>query len=129
MDQKELVRAIAARTKLSREEAADVTRAVLEGLAGQLSEAEARRLATDLPAPLGEQLQASQRGRKTEAHPTEVDDFIRQVSARTGLTSEDTRDGASAVLITLRETLDSEDYRHLVGQLPAGYNGLTEPTA
>lgn len=129
MDQKELVRAIAARTRLSRGEAADVTRAVLEGLAGQLSEGEARRLATDLPGPLGEQLQASQRGRKKEAHPTGVDDFIQQVSKRTGLTSEDTRDGASAVLATLRETLNGEDYRHLVGQLPAGYTGLTEPTA
>jgi nucleoid DNA-binding protein len=34
MDQKELVRAVAARTRLSRQEAADVTRAVLEGSPG-----------------------------------------------------------------------------------------------
>src|SRR5216683_2452979 len=52
MDQKGIVRAVAERTGLSREESADITRAVLEGLAGQLSEGEARRLAADLPGPL-----------------------------------------------------------------------------
>jgi uncharacterized protein (DUF2267 family) len=126
MDQKELVRAITARTRLSREEAADVTRAVLEGLARQLSAAEAGRLAADLPGPLGEPLQAS-RHRRTEAHPAGVDDFIKQVSERTGLTDEDTRDGAGAVLATLREALSGEDYRHIIGQLPAGYSGLAGP--
>jgi uncharacterized protein (DUF2267 family) len=126
IDQKELVRAIAARTRLSREEAADVTRAVLDALAGQLSEGEARRLVADLPGPLAEQLRAAPRRRK-EAHPAAVDDFLRQVSEHTGLTSADTRDGAGAVLATLRETLSGEDYRHLVGQLPAGYAELAEP--
>ena len=126
MEQKELVGAITARTRLSREEAADVTRAVLDALAGQLSEGEARRLATDLPGPLAQQVQAAPR-RRTEAHPAGVDDFLRQVSERTGLTSEDTRDGAGAVLATLREQLSGEDYRHLVGQLPAGYTDLAGP--
>ena len=49
MDQKGLARAVAERTGLSREESADITRAVLERLADQLSEGEARRLALDLP--------------------------------------------------------------------------------
>jgi uncharacterized protein (DUF2267 family) len=125
MDQKELVGAIAARTSLTREEAGDVTRAVLDGLAGQLSEGEARRLAGDLPGPLAREMQASPR-RRPEAHPTGIDDFIRQVSERTGLTSEDTRDGAGAVLATLREALSGDDYRHLVGQLPDEYAELAE---
>lgn len=64
LDQKELVRAVTDRTGLSHEESADTTRAVLEGLAGQLSEGEARRLATDLPDPLAEQLRAPRRRRK-----------------------------------------------------------------
>jgi len=49
MDQKGLIRAVAERTGLSREESADISRAVLEGLADQLSDGEARRLAADLP--------------------------------------------------------------------------------
>jgi uncharacterized protein (DUF2267 family) len=125
MDQKGLVRAVAERTSLSRQESADITRAVLEGLADQLSEGEARRLATDLPDPLAEQLQAPRRRRKG-AHPVGVDDFIRQVSERTGLTDEDARAGTGAVLAALREALSEEDYRHLIGQLPAGYTGLVE---
>ena len=124
MDQKKLVRAVAERTGLSREESADITWAVLEGLTDQLSEGEARRLATDLPFP-AEQLQAPRRRRKG-AHPVRVHDFIRQVSQRTGLTNEEARAGAGAVLATLRETLGEEEYRHLIGQLPASYTALVE---
>jgi uncharacterized protein (DUF2267 family) len=123
MDQRELVRAIAERTTLSREESADVTRAVLEGLAGQLSESEARRLVTDLPGPLADQVDAQPR-RKNQAHPMDADDFVRLVSEHTGLTDVDARAGTAAVLDTLRQELSQEAYRHLTAQLPAGYTRL-----
>lgn len=122
MDQRVLARAVAERSGLSREESADITWAVLEGLADQLSDGEARRLALDFPY-LAERLQAS--GRRTkEARPVRVHDFIRQVSQRTGLTDEDASSGAGAVLAALREGLGEEAYRHLVGQLPAQYTSL-----
>jgi uncharacterized protein (DUF2267 family) len=124
MDHKGLIRAVAERTRLSREESADLTRAVLERLADQLSEGEARRLAADLPG-LAEQLQARRRRRK-EAHPVRLHDFIGQVSKRTGLTDEEVRAGAGAVLAVLREALGEQEYRHLIGQLPAEYTGLVE---
>lgn len=124
MDQKGLARAVAERTGLSREESADVTRAVLERLTDQLSEGEARRLALDVP-DLADQLQMARR-RSKEAHPVKVHDFIRQVSERTGLTEEEVRAGAGAVLGTLREALGEEEYRHLTGQLPAEYAGLAQ---
>jgi uncharacterized protein (DUF2267 family) len=123
MDQKTIFRSIAERTGLSREESADVTRAALEGLATQLSEGEVRHLAVELPPPLAEQFQAP--GRKREAaHPVAADDFIRQLSSRTGLKAEDARAGAGAVLDTLRETLGAEDYRHFLAQLPNEYTKL-----
>ena len=124
MDQKALIGAVAERTRLSRGESADITRAALEGLADQLSEGEARRLAADLPG-LTEQLQARRR-RKKEAHPVRLRDFIRQVSERTGLTDEEARAGAGAVLAVLREGLSEEEYRHLTGQLPAEYTRLMQ---
>jgi uncharacterized protein (DUF2267 family) len=123
MEQKVLVRAVAERTTLSREESADVTRAVLEGLADQLSVGEASRLAADLPAVLAEQVQLPRR-RRMGAHPVGVDDFVRQLSEHAGLTEEEARTGAGAVLAALRDALSEEDYQHLVGQLPAGYTDL-----
>jgi uncharacterized protein (DUF2267 family) len=126
MDQKGIFRSIAQRTGLSREESADVTRAVLEGIATQLSDGEVRHLVVDLPAPLAAEFQAPKR-RRSEAHPVPALDFIRQVSERTGLKAEDARAGTSAVLGTLRETLGEEDYRHLLGQLPADYTALGQP--
>ncbi len=123
MDQKGLVHSVAQRTRLSREESADITRAVLAGLAGQLSEGEAKRLADDLPDQLAGQLQAPRR-RRQGAHPVAAEEFIRQMSERTALTSDDARAGTGAVLAALRDEFSAEDFRHLVAQLPAAYTGL-----
>jgi uncharacterized protein (DUF2267 family) len=70
-------------------------------------------------------LQAPRR-KKKEARPVRVHDFIRQVSKHTGLTSDDARAGTAAVLAALRDSLSEEDYRHVIGQLPAEYTGLVE---
>ena len=124
MDQREFFRAVAERTGLSREESADVTRAVLEGLGNQLSDGEAKRLAADLPG-LAEQVQVRRR-RRTEAHPVRLVEFIRAVSQRTGVSEDDARAGAAAVLAVMRDTLGNDGYRHLTGQLPAEYAGLVQ---
>jgi uncharacterized protein (DUF2267 family) len=124
MDQKELARAVAERSGLSREESADVTRAVMEGLAGQLSEGEVRRLAIDVPG-MAEQAQTPRR-RKQGAHPVRLRDFIRQLSERTGLTETDARTGTGAVFTALRDALSQDEYRHLMAQLPTEYSGLAE---
>ena len=125
MDQKVLIRSVAERSTLSREESADITRAVLEGLAGQLGEGEAKRLTLDLPDPMTEQLRAPRR--RHGAHPIDVTKFIRQVAERTGLTENEARAGTAAVLSALRESMSPEDYSHLMGQLPSGYAALAEP--
>jgi len=122
MDQRGFARSVAERTGLSREESADVTWAVLEGLADQLSEGEARRLATAFPE-VGEDLQARRR-RKKEARPIRLQDFFRQVRERTGLNDNDVRAGSGAVLAELRDVAGEEEYSHLLGQLPAEYAGL-----
>ena len=126
MDQKVLIRSVAERSMLSREESADITRAVLGGLAGQLGEGEAKRLTLDLPEATTEQLRAPRR-RRHGAHPIEVTEFIRRVAERTGLTENEARAGTAAVLSALRESMSPEDYSHLMGQLPLGYAALAEP--
>lgn len=48
------------------------------------------------------------------------------MSQRTGLTGEEARAGAGAVLAALSEALPEEGYRHLTGQLPAEYTRLAQ---
>jgi uncharacterized protein (DUF2267 family) len=123
MDLRQLASTVAERTGLSREESADITRAVLEGLADQISLGEAKHLATDIPEPLASQLGARRR-RRTEAHPVALDEFVRQLSARAGQPEREAKAGTAAVLAALRDAMSQEDYGHLIGQLPAAYNGL-----
>lgn len=125
MDQKGIFRAVADRTGFSREESADITRAVLEGLGDQLSDGEARRLAADLPDLAGQV--TVRRRRRKEAHPVPLAEFIRKLSQRTGMNQDDARAGAAAVLAVLRETLGEDGYRHLTGQLPTAYAELVQP--
>lgn len=127
MDQRGFARAVADRTGLSREESADITWAVLEGLADQLSEGEAKRLAADLD-DMGEPVHARRRRRK-EARPIRLAEFLRRLRERTGLNEHDAQAGAGAVLAGLRAELGDEEYGHLVGQLPAEYAGLGFPRA
>ncbi|MDR2987047.1 MAG: DUF2267 domain-containing protein [Nocardiopsaceae bacterium] len=124
MNQRGFARSVADRTGLSREESADVTWAVLEGLADQLSAGEARRLATAFP-DVGADLKARRRPKK-EARPIRLQEFFRQVRERTGLNDDDVRAGAGAVLAEMRQVVGEEEYGHLVGQLPAEYAGLAE---
>jgi uncharacterized protein (DUF2267 family) len=123
MELRELARGVAERTGLSREESADISWAVLEGLAAQLSEAEAKHLAVDLPNPLAAEMEAARR-RRQGAHPVPVLDFIRDVGARTGLPEGEARAGTGAVLAELSGSLSQEDYGHVMGQLPAAYREL-----
>ena len=126
MEQKVLIRSVAERSMLSREESADITRAVLDGLAGQLGEGEAKRLTLKAPDAMTEQPRAPRR-RRHGAHPIEVTEFVRQVAERTGLTENEARAGTAAVLAALRESMSPQDYSHLTGQLPATYAALAEP--
>jgi uncharacterized protein (DUF2267 family) len=123
MDVRELANGVAARTGLSREESADISRAVLEGLVAQLSEGEAKHLADDLPSPLAGELEVSRR-RRQGAHPIPVLNFIRQIGTRTGLPESEARAGTGAVLAMLSESLGEQEYGHLMGQLGAAYSEL-----
>jgi uncharacterized protein (DUF2267 family) len=124
MDQRGLFSAVADRTRLTQEESADLTRAVLEGLSEQMSEGEAKRLATGLPQQLSAPLLALHR-RGKEAHPIRVEEFAKQLSKRTGLPVPDTRTGTGAVIAVLRDALGEEEYGHMVGQLPDEYAALS----
>jgi uncharacterized protein (DUF2267 family) len=112
---------VAERTGLSKSEAADLTRATLEAIAGQLPGGELDRLAVALPDSLEPHLP-----RHHEAsRPRPLRDVVRQVSSRTHLTEDEVQRGVGAVLSLLHESMDPTHLDHALSLLPAEYRRLT----
>jgi uncharacterized protein (DUF2267 family) len=120
VDEKTFYAAVAERAGLSKEEAADLTRATLEAIAGQISGGEIQKLAPTLPDWLTARLPRHDRS----AHPMPVNQFVQQISGRTGLKEEETRRGAGAVLTVLRESVDRTHLEHALSLLPKDYRQL-----
>jgi uncharacterized protein (DUF2267 family) len=120
VDEKAFFTTVAERAGLSKEEAADLTRATLQELAGQISGGEVDRLAVALPDWLEPHL-PRHGGR---AHPKPLTDFVRKLSGRTGLTEEETRRGAGAGQSVLREAMAPRSLEHALTQLPQDYREL-----
>ncbi|AWN31209.1 DUF2267 domain-containing protein [Streptomyces sp. NEAU-S7GS2] len=124
MDVKEFFQAVADRAGLSRQEAADLTRATLETLALRLSGGEVRDLALELPEPLRVSLQQG-RGEMVIFGP---DESIRRVRRRTGLSGPEADRGVRAVLSTLQEAISGKEFGHAMSQLGKEYAELVETT-
>jgi uncharacterized protein (DUF2267 family) len=123
MDFKEFTHTVAERSGLSREEAADLTRASLGQLAERLSGGEARALAVFLPEPMAECL----RGKGMAAEKFGLDEFVKRVSGHTGLTVRETTGGVRAVFRTLGDAAPSEEFSQAMAQLPAEFRTMLEP--
>jgi uncharacterized protein (DUF2267 family) len=122
MDARAFYHNVAERTMLSKEEAADLTRAVLETLAMRVSAGEVRDLARQLPEPLAESIRRSGKGQER----FDLNELIRRVSTRTGLNEAETTAGVRAVLFTLREAVDRKEFNDLMSQLPGEFARLLE---
>jgi uncharacterized protein (DUF2267 family) len=120
VDEKAFHAAVAERAGLSKEEARDLTRATLEGLAGQISGGEVQQLKVALPDWLAPHLPRHD-GR---AHPKQLTEFVRELSRRTGLKEEETRAGLRALLTVLHEAMDRRHLDHALSQLPKDYRQL-----
>jgi uncharacterized protein (DUF2267 family) len=121
MDERAFYRTVAERTGLSREEAADLTRAVLEALAGRLSGGAVRDLVRHLPDGLDATMRGV-KGRPSKRHGlTDAED---QVAAHTGLTPEEVHAGFREVLRTLGEVVPETQFEHAVDQLPGEFRAL-----
>lgn len=122
MDDREFFQTVADRTHLSRQEAADVTRATLETLAARLSAGEARELAEELPGHLRESLR---RG-PGEMEIFDPEESVRRVHMRTGLSEPEADRGVRAVLATLREAVSAEEYGHAMSQMGGEFARMAE---
>ena len=119
----EFYRDVAERAKLSKGEAADLTRAVLEVLAMRVSPGEVRHLIRQLPEELAESVRWNSKGPER----FDVNDLILRVSSRTGLNKTETLTGVEAVLLTLREAVDPKEFNDFMSQLPTEFTKLPSP--
>jgi uncharacterized protein (DUF2267 family) len=113
MEFPEFVQSVAARTGLSREESADLSRATVELLGHMLSSGEARDLALELPAELREY------ARQEAAHRERLDfrEAVLRVQQHAGLSEAESDRGVRAVLATLREAVSEREFSDAMSQL------------
>jgi uncharacterized protein (DUF2267 family) len=121
MDEREFFRTVAERTGLSREEAADLTRAALEAIARRLSEGAVRDLVLHLPDGLDVTMRGV-KGRPNKQYG--LHEAEQQVAERTGLTPEEVHAGFREVLGTLREVVPDTEFDRAVDQLPGEFRRL-----
>ncbi|MGP4056383.1 DUF2267 domain-containing protein [Mycobacterium sp. 4D054] len=120
MDAQEFYREVAERTMLSKGEAADLTRAVLEVLSMRVSAGEVKHLIRQLPEELVNSVRWNSKGPEL----FDLDDLIVRVSGRTRLTKAETMTGVEAVLLTLREAIDRKEFNDFMSQLPVDFTRL-----
>ncbi|MEU0969342.1 DUF2267 domain-containing protein [Streptomyces sp. NPDC005917] len=114
MEEREFIQAVSERTGLTRQEAADLTRATLETLAHRLSPGEARHLIVELPEGLAEYVR---RGATERIERFGYRDTVRQVAERNMLKEEEADRGVRTVLAELRKTVDDKEFGDLMSQL------------
>jgi uncharacterized protein (DUF2267 family) len=123
VDEKTFYATVAERSGLSKSEAADLTRATLEAIAGQIAGGELDRLVVALPKWLEPHVPRHQGA----AHPKPLHDVVREISSRTLLKEEEVQRGMAAVLSVLRESTDPTHLDHALSLLPAEYRRLATP--
>jgi uncharacterized protein (DUF2267 family) len=121
VDERGFFRSVAERTGLSREEAADLTRATLQALAQQLSQGAVRELALRLPDRLGDEVRGAQG--KPSRH-SGLADTEKQISDRTGLRRDEVHAGLAAVLATMRDATSAAVLDKALTQLPSEFRDL-----
>jgi uncharacterized protein (DUF2267 family) len=119
-----LVNGVAARAGLSPEAARKAVDAVLETLAERIAAGEVddliARFALELRPPLE---RGKQRG-DGKAVRMSLDEFVRRVAEREGVSPLTAREHTGAVLATLRELLGDAEWRDVTAQLPSDYEAL-----
>ncbi|MFI2713600.1 DUF2267 domain-containing protein [Micromonospora sp. NPDC018662] len=115
------VDAVARRAELPTDDAATISRAVLQTLAERITADETADLAAQLPDDVGGYLVAD--GAATGA----AVDFLYRVADRAAVDPAVAEVGTRAVLATLRETVTVGEFQDLVAQLPRGFDAMVDP--
>jgi uncharacterized protein (DUF2267 family) len=118
---KEFLARVAERADVDASAAGRVTDAVLETLAERIAPGAAQDLIGRLPVTLHGAIKRGLTDNPGQATRMPVDDFLRSVAERAGVTPEQARADAAAVLTALRETVGTEEFLDITVQLPDEY--------
>ena len=117
----ELLRRVAERTGLASDQAQQATDAVLETLAERIAGGEVEDLIASLPPELHPPLKKGNELSGGAARRMSLDEFVRRVAEREGVTPPLAREHARAVFATLREALPEKEFLDMTAQLPSDY--------
>jgi uncharacterized protein (DUF2267 family) len=119
-----LLHGVADRAGLFPDGARRATEAVLETLAERIAAGEVDDLIALLPLELHAPLARGKQHGNGKAVRMPLDDFVRRVAEREGISLEAAREHVAAVLATLRELLPDAEWRDVTAQLPRDYEAL-----
>jgi uncharacterized protein (DUF2267 family) len=123
------VRRVADRAVLDEDGAWRATAAVLETLAERIAGGEVDDLMAWLPVHLHPPLKRGNEQSGEKASRMTVDEFVSRVALREGVSLDEAREHAHAVLRTLREAVPSEEFVDVTAQLPREFDELLSPRA
>lgn len=117
----EFWRRVAERAALDTDRARRATDAVLTTLAERISRGEIDDLISRLPVELHPPLQKGDDLSNGAARRMSLDDFLRRIAEREGVTPAEAREHARAVFATLREAVGEHEFLDVSAQLPVEY--------
>jgi uncharacterized protein (DUF2267 family) len=115
------------RTGLDRDAALRATEAVLETLAERISRGEVEDLAIELPLELRRPLERGDARSHGAARKMPLDEFLRAVAEREGVSPDEAREHAHAVFATLREAISPKEFADMTAQLPDEFATVLAP--
>jgi uncharacterized protein (DUF2267 family) len=119
----EFVSRVAESVGVSRAMADVLSRAVLGVLAERITGGEARDLAEQLPIPLQNPLLPA----REEAEAFDFEEFIRRVRDRAGVDRNAAVMAVDAVLATVRDAVDPDEFDDVISQLPEEFKRVRAP--
>jgi uncharacterized protein (DUF2267 family) len=119
-----LLAGVADRAGLSLDDARTVMDAVLEILAQRIASGEVDDLIALLPLEARPPLARGKQRGDGKAVRMSLDEFVRRVAEREGVSTAVAREHTAAVLATLRELLPDSEWRDMTAQLPDDYEAL-----
>jgi uncharacterized protein (DUF2267 family) len=119
-----ILQRIADRAGLDGDGARRAADAVLRTLAERIAGGEVQDLIARLPVELHAPLVEGDAASKGVARRMALDDFVRRVAEREGVTPDEAREHARAVFATLREAVGEDEFRDVSAQLPLEYTAI-----